>query len=238
MNMMQGIRKFSSLGLARQGYVRVCFVLAFCTPAWPGQTEALKSSQIKVLGSLDYGQTSAPARLAVKPAYSAYAFNARPGDQIEITVQGQGALRADLTDAEYRKLAGGSGHFSYTFGPASQPGTYYIVVSEAHHRAARFTVDLERPSTTAASSADAGLPEGTVTPEYLSCSADTDCVAVERAGCCHNGYQDAVNAHQVEQYRSANACRDPHHMCPMFRIVDKRVARCDTSLKRCVMVNP
>lgn len=235
---MKGITKSTSVSLLRAGHLTFGLVLVFCTLAGVGQAQSFKRSEIRMLGSLDYGQISAAARLTGKPAYSAYAFNGRPGDHIEITVQGQGALQAVLTDAEFRKLAGGSAHFSYTFDPASQPGTNYIVISEAHHRTARFTVELERPSITAGSSPDAGGPDGAVTPEYLACAADADCIAVERAGCCHNGYKDAVNAHLVEQYLAANACQDPHHMCPMFRIVDKRVARCQTSLKRCVLVNP
>ena len=162
--------------------------------------------------------------MAARPPYSAYSFNARPGDQIEISLQGEGTLRGVLTDSEYRKLAGGSARFSYTFDPGSPPGTYYILVSEIHHRLASFTVDLERPSTTAATTADAAVAANTATPAYLSCTADTECVAVERAGCCHNGYKDAVNASQVEQYRAAQACPEGHHPCPLFRILDKRVA--------------
>jgi len=209
---MNMIQRFKKIGLAAL-LVLPCLA----------QPDSFDRKEIKLLGSLDYGQTSAPARLSVRPPYSAYDFNAKPGDRIEITVHGEGTLQAFLTDAEYKKVAGGSTHFSYTFDPASKPGTFYILVSETHHQTSSFTVDLERPSTVA---------------DYLSCSADSDCVAVDRAGCCHNGYKDAVNASQLEAYRAANACQDAHHMCPMFMIVDKRVARCDTTLKRCQMVQP
>lgn len=101
-------------------------------------------------------------------------------------------------------------------------------MTEADHKAAQFTVDLERPSTTPAAAA--------AVPEYLACSSDSDCVAVDRAGCCHNGYKDAVNAGQVEAYQGANACKEAHHMCPKFMILDKRVAKCDLVAKRCMMV--
>jgi hypothetical protein len=226
MNAIPGIEKLREMTFTIERYLGAALFLALFSPSCMSQPQAIGTNDIKLLGSLDYGQTSAPARLAAKPPYSAYAFNAKPGDQIEITVQGQGSLQAILTNAEYRKLAGGSTHFSYTFDPALQPGTYYILVSEAQHRTSSFTVDLERPSRI------------TSAPNYLSCSVDADCVAVDRAGCCHNGYKDAVNASQVEAYRAANACKEAHHMCPMFMILDKRVARCNTTLKRCEMVQP
>jgi hypothetical protein len=222
MSMIQGIRKFSR--------TLVIFVWGCSALALLSQTVTIPRADVRVLGSIDYGQTSAPARLAAHPPYSAYSFNGRGGDHIEITVKGEGALHAILTNADYRQLAGGPDHFSYAFPAESAPGTYYILISEQHHRAVSFTVDLERPSTTA--------PAAAAVPEYLSCSADTDCVAVDRAGCCHNGYKDAVNTKQIEQYRAANACNEEHRPCPMFRILDKRVARCDTALKRCEMVNP
>jgi hypothetical protein len=223
MSMIREIENRSRPGFFR-GFLGVALFLLPCF----AQLDSFARRDIKLLGSIDYGQISAPARLSAQPPYSAYVFNAKPGDKIEATVGGKGDFEAFLTTADFKKLAGGSAQLSYTFSPASAPGTYYILISEAHHATATFTLDLERPTTVAAAA----------TPEYLSCSADSDCVAVDRAGCCHNGYKDAVNASEVEAYRAANACKDAHHMCPMFMIVDKRVARCNTTLKRCEMVKP
>ena len=238
MSMIQRLRKFGARGFIFAGRVileRVLGVglgLALFVPSSVSQpAESISRKDVKLLGSIDYGQTSAPAHLEVSPPYCAYAFNARPGDHIEITVRGEGTLRAVLTNAEYKKLAGGSAQFAYTFDAHSEPGTYYILVFEEHHATSSFTVELERPSTSAGTPA----ADAKAVPAYLSCIVDTDCVAVDRAGCCHNGYKDAVNASQVEVYRTANACQEPHHMCPMFIILDKRVARCNTTLKRCEM---
>lgn len=234
MNMIQGIRKFPRtlviFDRPRRVGARLGGVWAWSAIALVCQTVTVPRAEVKVLGSIDYGQTSPPARLTARPPYSAYSFNGRGGDHIEITVKGEGSLHAILTNADYQQIAGGPDHFSYAFPAESAPGTYYILVSEQRHRAVSFTVDLERPSTTA--------PAAAAVPEYLACSTDTDCVAVDRAGCCHNGYKDAVNTKQIEQYRAANACNEEHRPCPMFRILDKRVARCDTALKRCEMVNP
>jgi hypothetical protein len=225
MNMIQVEKCFSPRRLLVRFPAAGLALVLFGLSAAGEEPETFARKDIKLLGSIDYGQTSAPSRLSERPPYSGYAFNAKPGDKIEITVTGTGELRAYLTTSDFKKLAGGSVHFVYTFDPDSAPGTYYVLVTEAHHKAANFTVDLERPST---------VPSAT--PDYLSCSADSDCVAVDRAGCCHNGYKDAVNASQQEAYRAANACTTEHHMCPMFMIVDKRVARCNTTLKRCEMV--
>ena len=75
--------------------------------------------------------------------------------------------------------------------------------------------------------------------EFRRCRADADCVAVERAGCCHNGWKEAVAATQAEAYASANQCtRSPRPVCPMFRIRDPRVARCEAQTHLCTMVRP
>jgi hypothetical protein len=64
---------------------------------------------------------------------------------------------------------------------------------------------------------------------FLACSADADCVAVRKNGCCNNGYKEAVNASSVAAYEASFVCPDPHPICPMFRIRDDRVPVCNTS---------
>jgi hypothetical protein len=76
------------------------------------------------------------------------------------------------------------------------------------------------------------------TTDFFSCQRDGDCVAVPKAGCCHNGYLEAVNATQVDAYNAANACPNPHPICPLFLILDKRVARCDFTASKCQLVDP
>ncbi len=193
---------------------------AFCQTFSPSET--------KLLGPIEYGQPSPEVTYTGNPRYVSFRFNAKPGDHLDVTIDGQpGKFQAYLTDAQYRKLAGGEAHFTAAIPSDSEPATYYILVTEADLRPTKFTVDLERPSTSSDSP----------TPDYLVCSENSDCIAVERAGCCHNGFKDAVNASKVDEYRAANVCKKSGP-CPMFRILDKRVAVCNTVKHRCEMVQP
>ncbi len=70
-----------------------------------------------------------------------------------------------------------------------------------------------------------------------ACTIDDDCVAVPRGGCCHNGYNEAVNKHHTKAYENGTKCTaNPRPMCPMFIIHDTRVAECDKGTKQCQMV--
>jgi hypothetical protein len=74
-------------------------------------------------------------------------------------------------------------------------------------------------------------------PERLRvCAADVDCVAVDRVGCCHNGWKTAVAAAQEDAYTKSFACPDPHPICPMYLVRDDRAAACDASHHLCVLV--
>ena len=86
--------------------------------------------------------------------------------------------------------------------------------------------------------ATAASPPG-VDPRYRACSSDADCVAVRRAGCCYNGWQEAVAATQAAAYSQAYACtRTRRPACPMYIVRDTRVARCDAASHLCTMVKP
>jgi|HubBroStandDraft_4_1064222.scaffolds.fasta_scaffold670258_2 hypothetical protein len=92
----------------------------------------------------------------------------------------------------------------------------------------------EEAAPVARADADAGP-----SAQYRSCQADADCVAVPRAGCCHNGWKEAVNVSQKDAYEQANACTSTRRpICPMFMVRDTRVARCDTPSHLCEMVKP
>lgn len=68
------------------------------------------------------------------------------------------------------------------------------------------------------------------------CAVDSDCVAVPRGGCCHNGFNEAVNKHRTKAYENATKCTlNPPPMCPMFLVHDTRVAQCDSGSKQCKM---
>jgi hypothetical protein len=87
--------------------------------------------------------------------------------------------------------------------------------------------------------ATAAHEEGGASAQFRACSKDADCVAVPRAGCCHNGWKEAVAASQADAYNQANACtRSPRPVCPMYMIRDVRVAQCEAHTHLCTMVQP
>jgi hypothetical protein len=75
-------------------------------------------------------------------------------------------------------------------------------------------------------------------PEYYKCDADSDCVAIEKAGCCPNGFLVAVNANEVKAYDKKYACTNPPAFCPLFVVKDERVAQCDYTKHQCQMIDP
>jgi hypothetical protein len=72
--------------------------------------------------------------------------------------------------------------------------------------------------------------------DFFSCSTAADCVAVPKNDCCKNGYKESVNKSSVDAYRASAPACNPKRKCPMFRIMDKRVADC--SAGKCVLVQP
>ena len=75
-------------------------------------------------------------------------------------------------------------------------------------------------------------------PSYYKCATDSDCVAVEKAGCCPNGFLVAVNKDKVEAYDKTFACTTPPQMCPLFVVHDTRVAQCNHAKTACEMIDP
>jgi hypothetical protein len=78
---------------------------------------------------------------------------------------------------------------------------------------------------------DAGVPA-----RFRACSADADCVAVPRVGCCHNGWNEAVAASQRDAYAASFVCPEAHPICAMFLVRDTRVPRCDGPTHLCRLV--
>jgi hypothetical protein len=75
-------------------------------------------------------------------------------------------------------------------------------------------------------------------PSYYKCEADSDCVAIEKAGCCPNGYLVAVNKDKVKAYNTTFACTTPPQFCPHFVVNDTRVAQCNFGKHQCEMLEP
>ncbi|MDQ6760383.1 MAG: hypothetical protein M3Z32_11050 [Acidobacteriota bacterium] len=121
----------------------LAFAFASCAFA-----ETFPQTEIKVLGSIDYGQTSAPVRYTGSPKYRAFEFNAKPGDRLEIWVHARrGTPKAFLTNGSFQSIAGGNPHFSTVIPRESQPATYYVVFYGSNFKRGDFTIELQRPST-------------------------------------------------------------------------------------------
>jgi hypothetical protein len=98
------------------------------------------------------------------------------------------------------------------------------------------------PDASAPSQAGPGTPLGAVDggapAQFRACTMDSDCVAVPRAGCCRNGWMEAVAVSQKDAYARAGKCAEPHPICPMYIVQDKRVALCDNATHLCTMTPP
>jgi hypothetical protein len=111
----------------------------------------LDPAEVKIVGSLDYGQTSDPVDYTGTPKYAAFVFNGNGGDQVEVTVKGDRAATVSIADGTLKELANGSNHISFTL-PKTGPDldTYYIVFRDAENQAGKFTVQLTKSGAKAA----------------------------------------------------------------------------------------
>jgi hypothetical protein len=82
------------------------------------------------------------------------------------------------------------------------------------------------------------LPDGGV--DLFACGGDSDCVAVPKAGCCPTGHLEAVNSKSVDAYKASVVCtgKGRHRLCPMYRVLDKRIAICASGSHKCEMAPP
>ena len=205
---------------------RVGLICVFAV-AISAQPSFFREAEIDVLGGIAYGETSAKLDYTNRPRYIALHFDGRAGDTVDIKIDSiNGQAMAALTDSRYKPIVSNFGsHIVTTLpaGPEPYPNRYFIVIQEERRNPATFQVTLNK---VAAGATGAG---------YLTCSADSDCVAVPREGCCRNGYKDAVNKDRIAEYRRANACKFANPMCPQFIVNDTRVARCNSASHQCEM---
>lgn len=210
----------------------VCLLPLVFATALLGQPTFFRDEAVSVVGELHYGQTSDKIDYTSKPAYRALYFDGQPGDVVDIRITStNGQALAVLADSQYKPIVTNFGsHVTAVLppGPAPYPNRYFIILQEERRRPATFMVTLARSGTNANASQ----------LDYLTCTVDSDCVAVPKAGCCNNGYKDAVNKDKIEAYRAANACKLRSVMCPQFIIEDKRIAGCNRQSHQCEMVEP
>ena len=117
--------------------------------------------------------------------------------------------------------------------PAGTAPLTTVVVDAGPMTAASSAVAASDPPATPASDAS-----GDGGADFYSCSVDADCVAVARASCCPNGMLEAVSKQSVDAYKASVTCGKGRRICPMYRVMDKRVAICGNASKRCEMVQP
>lgn len=102
--------------------------------------------EVRVLGDLEYGQTSEPVMYSAKPPYSAFVFSAFGGETVEVTVRGadRKAMVA-LADASLQQLAIGDTRLRLSLpyrGPYIE--CWYIVFRDFEKKPARFTVQVKK----------------------------------------------------------------------------------------------
>ena len=190
------------------------------------------STHMKIVGSLDYGQTSDPVAYKSSPTYRAFKFAGDKGDKVDITVSSDdGDAVAWLLDNSFRTIAknddaaeGGTldSHITTTL-PANRTAsirTYYIVFREYSYAKATFTVGLKN---TAAN--------------FFSCKVDSDCVKVAKA-CCTNLGNIAVAKGQEAAYQASLSC-PATLICPKIALRDDHsMPECNGATNKCELVLP
>jgi hypothetical protein len=108
--------------------------------------ENFSPNDVKVVGDLNYGETSALVQCASSPAYCAFVFNGHGDDRVEVTVNtDQGTALVAIADGSLSQLASGTTHLVFTLpnrGP--DPEAYYIVFRDTAKKAGRFAVRLKK----------------------------------------------------------------------------------------------
>lgn len=123
---------------------------------------------------------------------------------------------------------------------AEEPASPAVVLIPAAPRSSASAPTVD--SSTAATSGDARVPspavvdDAGVPAEFRACNADTDCVAVPRVGCCHNGWNEAVAASRRDAYAASFVCPEAHPICAMVIVRDARAAHCDAASHLCTLV--
>ena len=222
-----------------------CAVLALCgaafTPACSSavaegasegkvarEESAIKSAQIKVVGSLDYGQTSDAFDYTATPEYRAVKFAGSAGDDVDVWVRSTngGDAVAYLLDNDFKEIARNDdaskttldSHIKATL-PKNASATHYVVFRDYYGSKASFTVALKGPSA------------------IFACNTDADCTVVAK-NCCTNLGNTAVAKGEEQAYRDSLAC-PAHLICPMIATMDDHgVAECNGATKACEYVLP
>jgi len=191
------------------------------------------SYRMKIVGSLTFGETSAPIVYTANPRFRAFKFAADAGDKVTVDVTStNGDAVAWILNDEFEVVASNDDADETTFDahidvtlpalPTYEDGTgrrtHYIVFRDFWLRRRTFTVAL------------AG------TSGFKSCQKDADCIKVQ-AGCCGLSFT-AIHKDGQAAYDASLGC-DANPICPamVLRLTDD-VAQCDSNINECVLVDP
>ena len=115
-------------------------------------TAALLASQnykvddVKVVGALDYGQTSSPVECSGAPSYCAFVFNGQGDDRVDVDVSSaEGKAFVAIADGALAELTKGTNRVVFSLprrGPDAE--TYYIVFRDSDGKPRRFVVTLKK----------------------------------------------------------------------------------------------
>jgi hypothetical protein len=105
-----------------------------------------KVDDVKVVGDLSYGQTSAPVECSGVPSFCAFVFNGQGDDRIEIDVSSaEGKAFVAIADGALAELTRGTNRVVFSLprrGPDAE--SYYIVFRDSESKPRRFMVALKK----------------------------------------------------------------------------------------------
>ena len=197
----------------------------FSSLSRPGQNAF--SQQMQIVGSLDYGQTSAAISYKNPPRFRAFKFAGGQADRVIVDVRATngGDAMAWVLDDSFNVVASNDdaaegvydSHIEVVL-PAHASRTHYVVFRDYNYKAKRFTVELQGTS---------GI---------VACTRDSDCQKIT-AGCCNRSWTAIANG-MDDLYQASLECPEGL-MCPLMMIQDTNdVAQCNSQTNACELVDP
>lgn len=192
-------------------------------------SQEITKSQLKIVGSLDYGKASPVTSYKNPPRYVAFKFAGNEGDAVDVWVKSNnGDPVTWILDNDFHIVAVNddasktdtNSHVTVTL-PKNASATHYIVVRDYWLDNMTFKVTL------------AGKPADLA----AGCNVDADCAKIEK-GCCALGNFIAIRTDNVQAYKDALACQTPQ-ICPKIAVrPDYSAAECNNQTHKCELVKP
>jgi hypothetical protein len=186
---------------------------------------------MQIVGSLDYGQTSATVTYKNPPRFRAFKFAGDPGDQVKVDVHSTngGDAVTWVLDDRFNVVASNDDASDSTYDShidATLPGnknpdirTYYIVFRDYDLKTKKFKVSL------------AGQHAS-----FDSCNVDSDCRKIH-TGCCKR-FEGAINGSLLDAYTASLQCTG-NEICPAVLTQNTdRAAVCNVETHKCELSYP